>query len=179
MTMTRISTTLLFTLSAAGVALASPEVWQGSFAFAGGDAEAQARDAALEHMRSSDQEKLPFGAAIPRSLDVVVEGGSMTIRTESGSWSGPYDGTLFAGQSATGIEGRIARTVVDQGEEPATIVESWKVPQRKQGRSMVRSLFQETSYALSADGTTLTVSVRIEGGRLRETVAYTLTYKRN
>ena len=126
----------------------------------------QAIEAATTDMsifiRGTARKRLGKGTAPPARLQLVVEGERFTVARDTKSFS------MQLGAKPITVEKDGKQAKVSARREGATIVVE---SQGEKGRSM-------TSYALSPDGTRLTMSVRMRGEKLSGVLAFKATFRR-
>jgi hypothetical protein len=143
------------------------ERFEGSFTFVGGEAEREARDAAIEDVvdemsvfaRPIARSKLLDGNKIAQRLDIVVEGDAISVA---------FDGRPFL----AGLDGSSKRVVGILGDELDYHVEI--------GGTRLRQVFAGDkggrSNAMRRAGGKLAVDVKVTSGRLPKPLQYRLTY---
>ncbi len=149
-----------------------PRSLEGTWIYAGDDAERRARLDAIEDtvqrmpriMRAIARGRITASTEIPARITIRVDGGEVTIAEgDGGGRSTPWDGTPVA---------------VQGNEDPAaTLARTWD-------GGALTSRFQEPKgsgtdvFRPAADGRTMTLTVTVASQHLPSDIVYDLTYRR-
>lgn len=154
-----------------GDTLAQASAFAGEYTFAGGQAERDALDAAIETsmnavspvLRNIGRKRLQESNPIPKQLSIAIDGASAEIRFDGEGHDASLDGTPIKAVSPTGEKVKVSHRM-----------RSGKLTELIDGDQGDR----HNSFKLSGDGKRLLVDVKITSGHLPVPVEYRLTFKR-
>jgi hypothetical protein len=151
--------------------LTRAQAFDGEYVFAGGQKERDGVDAAIEAsvaplnqmIRNMGRTRLKEANPVPQRLTIEVDGDSVEILMDGVGHEASLDGSPIKSESPQGDKVKVSHRI-----------RSSQLTELIDGSGGDRT----NDFKLSADGTRLTMSVKITSGQLPVPVEYRLTFKR-